>query len=63
MTDNGKDKAGPTSRQLKEGRSVEGKEGKERNVDCRCKEAEGKTFSQILKIMIKDLAFWKRDGK
>ncbi len=63
MTDRGKEYDGPFLKQLKEGRSGEGKEGKDRDVDCRCKEAEGKTFSQILKIMVKDLAFWKKDGK
>ena len=63
MTDHGKENADPLLKQLKEGRSGEGKEGKGRDADCRCKEAEGKTIPQILKIMVKDLAFWKKDGK
>jgi len=28
--------------------------------DCRCKEVSKKTVPELLKVMISDLAFWKR---
>ena len=28
---------------------------------CRCKEVSGKTFSGMFKLMISDLAFWKKN--
>lgn len=28
---------------------------------CRCKEVSRKSFPELLKVMIKDLAFWKRE--
>lgn len=28
--------------------------------DCRCKEAKEKTIPELLKIMLQDLAFWKK---
>jgi hypothetical protein len=31
--------------------------------ECRCKEAPGKTLPQLLKVMIEDLAFWKKGKK
>lgn len=30
---------------------------------CRCKEAKGKTFPELLKLMLRDLAVWKRTGR
>jgi hypothetical protein len=29
--------------------------------NCRCKEPLGKTPSEMIKIMLRDLAFWKRE--
>jgi len=34
--------------------------GPEEQSDCRCKEAKGKTLPQLLKMMLNDLAFWKK---
>jgi len=30
---------------------------------CRCKAVSGKSLTELLKLMIKDLAFWKRTGR
>jgi len=27
---------------------------------CRCKEAKGKTVTELLRVMLSDLAFWKK---
>jgi hypothetical protein len=35
-------------------------QGGEDSEDCRCKEVSKKTFPQLLKVMIGDLAFWKK---
>jgi len=29
--------------------------------DCRCKEGKGKTLPQLLKLMAKDLVFWRKN--
>jgi hypothetical protein len=31
--------------------------------ECRCKEAPRKTIPQLLKVMLEDLAFWKKGKK
>ncbi len=35
-------------------------EKEDNSVNCRCKEAQGKTFPQLLKQILDDLAFWKK---
>jgi hypothetical protein len=30
--------------------------------DCRCKEVSKKTVPELLKVVISDLAFWKKSG-
>ena len=32
----------------------------ENDITCRCKEVSKKTFPEMFKLMISDLAFWKR---
>jgi hypothetical protein len=29
---------------------------------CRCKEAQGKTITDFIRVMIDDLAFWRKKG-
>ena len=36
------------------------REGQE---SCRCKEASGKTPLELLKMMISDLSFWKKENR
>jgi hypothetical protein len=31
--------------------------------DCRCKEVSEKTFTGMLRLMLNDLTFWKRDKR
>lgn len=31
--------------------------------DCRCKETSRMSPAELLKLMMNDLAFWKKDGK
>jgi hypothetical protein len=32
----------------------------ENDIICRCKEVSKKTFPEMVKLMISDLAFWKK---
>ena len=34
--------------------------GEAGEIICRCKEVSKKTFPELLRLMIKDLAFWKK---
>lgn len=56
-------KTGASLRRYNQERFNEDNKDVEKGVDCRCKEAEGKTFPHLLKIMVKDLAFWKKDNR
>lgn len=31
--------------------------------DCRCKEVSKKSFLDLVKLMIRDLSFWRKAGK
>ncbi len=46
---------------------VKKKAGGETGMDsedaCRCKEVSEKSFPGLLKVMVKDLAFWKKKDK
>jgi len=48
---------------LKEEAFRKREELKEIEDDCRCKESIDKTVPQILKLMAKDLAFWKKTSR
>ena len=41
-------------------RPLDAKPGERSEDDCRCKEVSKKTVPELLKIMIDDLAFWKK---
>ncbi len=34
--------------------------GEAGEIECRCKEVSKKTLHELLRLMIKDLAFWKK---
>ena len=36
------------------------KTGDEEDASCRCKEAQGKTIGDFVRVMLDDLAFWKK---
>jgi hypothetical protein len=38
----------------------EQREGKTTGENCRCEEVSKKTVPELLKIMVRDLAFWKK---
>jgi hypothetical protein len=38
-------------------------EAGEAKNDCRCEEVSRMTPQQLLKVMMRDLAFWKKTGK
>jgi len=40
----------------------EPKAGEVGEDDCRCKEVSKKTVPELLRVMISDLAFWKKSG-
>ena len=44
-----------------EGKTVEQEAGEAGEITCRCKEVSKKTLPELLRLMIKDLAFWKKD--
>lgn len=35
--------------------------GEAGEINCRCKKVSKKTLPELLRLMIKDLAFWKKD--
>jgi hypothetical protein len=63
MNDRDNKKTDAGAHRFEHGRSKEHNKGAEKDIDCRCKEAEGKTIPQLFKIMVKDLAFWKKDNR
>ena len=42
------------------GKPAEQEAGEAGEIICRCKEVSKKTLPELLRIMIKDLAFWKK---
>ena len=42
------------------GTPADQKEGDAGEITCRCKEVSKKTLPELLSLMIKDLAFWKK---
>ena len=40
--------------------SGERKREGENDITCRCKEVSKKTFPEMIRLMISDLAFWKK---
>jgi len=42
------------------GKEQPGESGDVSEDSCRCKEVSKKTFPEMLKLMISDLAFWKK---
>ena len=43
-----------------EGKIAEQEAGDAGEISCRCKEVSKKTLPELLRLMIKDLAFWKK---
>jgi hypothetical protein len=37
-----------------------GKSGKGSEEECRCEEVSKKTFPELIKLMLRDLVFWKK---
>lgn len=37
--------------------------GEAEKQECRCEEARGKTFSEMLRLVLEDLAFWRKRKK
>lgn len=44
-------------------KQVEEKSASGSNEECRCKEVSKKTFPEMIKLMLDDLAFWKKEKK
>jgi hypothetical protein len=42
---------------------TDGNDGAVTEDSCRCKEVAKKTLPEMLKLMVSDLAFWKKSGK
>jgi len=42
------------------GKTAEQEAGEAGEITCRCKEVSKKTLPELLRLMIKDLAFWKK---
>ena len=42
------------------GKTAEQEAGEAGEITCRCKEVSKKTLPDLLRLMIKDLAFWKK---
>jgi len=55
--------ADPGSDDRTKGSAEEQKAGDGGEDSCRCKEASQKTFPDLLRLMISDLAFWKKNKK
>ena len=47
----------------KENKTSENQAGEDKDGTCRCKEASQMTPSELLKLMMSDLAFWKKEKK
>ena len=45
------------------GKTADQEAGEAGEVTCRCKEVSKKTVPDMLRLMIKDLAFWKKAKK
>lgn len=50
----------PDKRSDEKGTPAEQEAGGAGESNCRCKEVSKKTFPELLRLMIKDLAFWKK---
>ena len=42
---------------------TDGNDGAMTEDSCRCKEVAKKTLPEMLKLMVSDLAFWRKSGK
>ncbi|MFZ2196218.1 MAG: hypothetical protein WAV13_00685 [Thermodesulfovibrionales bacterium] len=51
---------GSDKRPDKKGSPVQQEAGEAGEITCRCKEVSKKTLPELLRLMIKDLAFWKK---
>ena len=50
----------PDNRPDEKGKPAEEKADEAGEITCRCKEVSKKTLPELLRLMIKDLAFWKK---
>ncbi|NJD56790.1 MAG: hypothetical protein FIA94_10355 [Nitrospirae bacterium] len=55
--------ADPGSGDRAKGPTEERSEGEGAEDSCRCKEVSQKTFPDLLRLMISDLAFWKKNKR
>ncbi len=60
MKKHGQQPAGYDKGLLNKGKSGEKGAGEAAEENCRCQEVSKKTVPELLKIMISDLAFWKK---
>ena len=56
-------KAVDPSRPAKDKKAAESQAGADKDDACRCKEASEMTPGQLFKLMVSDLAFWKKTKK
>lgn len=52
--------AGPGKEVVKKGKLPEQEVNEEQEENCRCKEVAKKTPREMLRLMISDVAFWKK---
>lgn len=60
MTQNRKQAAGPDKKHPGNNRSGEMQTNEGSEDNCRCKEVSKKTLPEMIKLMLKDLTFWKK---
>ncbi|MFO0753761.1 MAG: hypothetical protein U0411_10620 [Thermodesulfovibrionales bacterium] len=57
-----KESSGPDKGPVKKEVPAEREAGESGGDECRCKEVAGKSLPGLLKLMMHDLAFWKKAG-
>jgi len=60
MTRQKQDYDSPAKRPEEKGKPAGPEAGETGETTCRCKEVSKKTLPDLLRLMIKDLAFWKK---
>ena len=60
MTRDRKQAVGPDKKHPENNKSGEMKANEGSEENCRCKEVSKKTLPEMIKLMLKDLTFWKK---
>jgi hypothetical protein len=60
MTEHQRQGASPVNRLGEKEKSGDQETGESDEIVCRCKEVSKKTFPEMLKLMLRDLIFWKK---